>query len=341
MQRHGWLAVLLVLVSAGLCAAQDVRWGRPPVPSSGACFYKETNFRGDYFCVRNGQSYSNLPPGFNDRIYSLRVFGRTPVSVYVDNNFRGAQATTRRNIRDLRNWRTSEGGTWGGRLSSIRVGTGGPGWGGGGQPARACFFSERDFRGQSFCMSAGQSYADLPSGFNDRVQSLQITGDAVVTVYVDNNFRGTQGVARQDYPDLYQWRTDGGTWSRRISSARVASGGSGGAWPGNPGPGPEPGPGDGNWPPPGGGWAANVVPNCQNAIREQLLPQYGGYLTFMGSANTQKAASFVMVSGRANYRDGSGQQGTIDYRCTMHPNGNVAEAKYNVGGNFRPRPQPR
>jgi hypothetical protein len=107
VQEQGWipkaLVVLLVLVSAGLCAAQDVRWGRPPVPSSGACFYKETDFRGDYFCVRNGQSYSNLPPGFNDRIYSLRVFGRTPVSVYVDNNYRGAQATTRRNIRDLRN----------------------------------------------------------------------------------------------------------------------------------------------------------------------------------------------------------------------------------------------
>jgi hypothetical protein len=42
---------------------------RPPMPGgpnwghSGACFYKEINFGGEYFCMKRGESYANLPPG--------------------------------------------------------------------------------------------------------------------------------------------------------------------------------------------------------------------------------------------------------------------------------------
>ena len=109
--------------------------------------------------------------------------------------------------------------------------------------------------------------------------------------------------------------------------------------------------GGGQWPLPGGGGQqppygggpinARVVPNCQNAIRNQLVGQRGGYLNFNGSPSTQPAASFISVQGQGTYRDPSGRTGQINYQCTMHPNGNVAEAKFNPIGNQFPGPQPR
>jgi hypothetical protein len=45
-----------------------------------------------------------------------------------------------------------------------------------------------------------------------------------------------------------------------------------------------------------------------------------------------------MVQGSATYRDGSGKTGDIQYNCTMHPNGNVADSKYSANNAY---PQPR
>lgn len=69
--------------------------------------------------------------------------------------------------------------------------------------------------------------------------------------------------------------------------------------------------------------------NCIKAIRDQLVPRYGGYLTVQGSLSQRQAGAFIVVDGRATYRDGNGRTGDIEFHCTMHPNGNVADAKYN------------
>jgi hypothetical protein len=100
--------------------------------------------------------------------------------------------------------------------------------------------------------------------------------------------------------------------------------------------------GGGPWLPPGGGQInARVVPNCQNSIRNKLVGQRGGNLTFNGYPSTQPAASFLMVQGQGTYRDPSGRIGQISYQCTMHPNGNLAESRFNPVGNQFPGPQPR
>ena len=69
-----------------------------------------------------GQSFAYLPPGFNDRITSIRVI-RAEVAIYNDRDFRGVNAATRRNIGDLRNWRlpTDRRRSWNDRVSSIQV----------------------------------------------------------------------------------------------------------------------------------------------------------------------------------------------------------------------------
>lgn len=103
--------------------------------------------------------------------------------------------------------------------------------------------------------------------------------------------------------------------------------------------------GSGGWGGSGGGsgnWNKNVIPNCQKAIRNKLVPQWGGSLMYRGQPNTNPAGSFIMVQGNATYRDGSGRTGDIQYTCTLHPNGNVADSSYKVlTPNFTPQKQPR
>jgi hypothetical protein len=86
----------------------------------------------------------------------------------------------------------------------------------------------------------------------------------------------------------------------------------------------------------GGGGNPNVVSNCQNAIRNQLVSQYGGDMIFKGTANTQRDRGSVSVQGFATFRDRRGRTGDIQYNCSMQPNGNVSDVKYNPVGNRRP-----
>jgi hypothetical protein len=88
------------------------QWGRGPMTRNGACFFEDSGFRGRYFCVDRGDSYSSLPPGFNDRISSVRVFGRG-VEIFVNDDFRGRSRRINRDAASL--------GDWGDKISSLRV----------------------------------------------------------------------------------------------------------------------------------------------------------------------------------------------------------------------------
>ena len=64
MRSRFVLTVVLLLSAASLpaLAQNDQRqWGRPHPPETGACFYKESYFRGDYFCMKEGEQWSTLP----------------------------------------------------------------------------------------------------------------------------------------------------------------------------------------------------------------------------------------------------------------------------------------
>jgi hypothetical protein len=97
-------------------------WGRGPRPRRGACFYRDVDFSGDYFCMKAGQSYGFLPPGFNDRITSVQTF-RARVVFFNDHDFTGLHAETRRSLSNLKAWRlpTDPRKTWNDRISSIQV----------------------------------------------------------------------------------------------------------------------------------------------------------------------------------------------------------------------------
>lgn len=83
------------------------------------------------------------------------------------------------------------------------------------QDAGACFFSERNFRGSSFCVSVGDSYERMPRGWNDVVRSVQVFGRARVDLCSDNGFYGNCVTVRSD-----QSRLPSGI-DRRVSSVDV------------------------------------------------------------------------------------------------------------------------
>lgn len=160
-----------------------------------------------------------------------------------------------------------------------------------------------------------------------------------------NNFRfkGIDGRGRQTL--VRDPNSNNGTAVVRIEDNRGSMHGYTGdiMWNGASGPSGGSGWGNGGW---GGnnngGWSNNVVPNCQRAIRNQVAQRYNGSVSFNGQPNQNKAGSFVMVDGNARVQAKNNQWGSINYHCTMHPNGNVADSNFNVtNGNLPGAPQPR
>lgn len=127
--RHS--ITLLLLGAATLMGSTEAlaqRWGRPPVPSMGACFYEDIHYRGRYFCYPVGATLRSVPAGTNDEISSIRVFGRVELTVFRDINFRGGSRRFTSNMNNL----VTAG--WNDRISSFRIDrrSSGGGWGGGG-----------------------------------------------------------------------------------------------------------------------------------------------------------------------------------------------------------------
>jgi hypothetical protein len=102
-----------VLAASSAVTAQH--WGSEPTPREGVCFYQDADYRGPYFCASTGESLRSLPSGTNDRISSIRIFGRAEVTVFKDSRFEGRSARFDTGVRNLRN----EG--WNDLISSLQV----------------------------------------------------------------------------------------------------------------------------------------------------------------------------------------------------------------------------
>jgi hypothetical protein len=124
--------VLALLCAAFVVQAQDPwvyrdrpnwdrSWNDRPMPRAGACFFKDPGFRGDHFCVRQGDRLPALPGNFGDNISSVQLFGRTRVMIFNDRNFSGGSQEIRRPVTDLRSERFRGGHTWNDRISSVVV----------------------------------------------------------------------------------------------------------------------------------------------------------------------------------------------------------------------------
>jgi hypothetical protein len=84
--------------------------------------------------------------------------------------------------------------------------------------AGACFYRDAGFRGDYFCLSAGEDLPSIPAGLNDQISSIRTFGDAEVTVYQNRRFTGRS----ERFPaDVRNLRSQG--WNDRLSSLAVRS----------------------------------------------------------------------------------------------------------------------
>ncbi len=82
-------------------------------PANGACFYMDEDYKGESFCLNSGEDIRNVGERYNDKISSIRVFGRARVTVFDDENFGGARREIDRDVRNLGNFND--------RITSIQV----------------------------------------------------------------------------------------------------------------------------------------------------------------------------------------------------------------------------
>lgn len=99
----------------------DASWNKRPMPRAGACFYKDSGFQGDRFCVTRGDKLDSLPGNFGDNISSMQLFGGARAVVFNDRNFRGGSQEFRQSVRDLSRERFRDGHTWNNRISSMII----------------------------------------------------------------------------------------------------------------------------------------------------------------------------------------------------------------------------
>jgi hypothetical protein len=82
----------------------------------------------------------------------------------------------------------------------------------------ACFYRDAGFRGEYFCVRAGEDLPYIPGGLNDEISSIRTFGRAEVTIYRDRRFSGR---AVRFGEDVWNLRNQG--WNDRLSSLRVDS----------------------------------------------------------------------------------------------------------------------
>jgi len=114
MRRISLVACIAAVAASVTLSAQ--RWGRDQIPGSGACFYEDADFKGDYFCVASGGEVAVLSEDTNDKISSIRVLGGVEVTVFSDARFNGNSTRYAGEVRDL----AADG--WDDKISSLRVG---------------------------------------------------------------------------------------------------------------------------------------------------------------------------------------------------------------------------
>jgi len=79
-----------------------------------------------------------------------------------------------------------------------------------------CYYKDPNFNGDYFCIRAGESFASMPSGMNDKISSIRVIGRAEAIVFKDIRFSGRSSRFDRDIRNL---RSEG--WDDLISSIRV------------------------------------------------------------------------------------------------------------------------
>jgi hypothetical protein len=99
----------------------------PPPPARGQqaqnviCVYEHIDYRGAAECFQAGEQVRDLGRrnGWNDRISSVRIFGRATAVFYQDVSFGGREIYVNQDISDLTKLRIERSDTWNDQISSM------------------------------------------------------------------------------------------------------------------------------------------------------------------------------------------------------------------------------
>lgn len=90
----------------------------------------------------------------------------------------------------------------------------------------ACFYTDRNYQGDHFCISDGDRLPALPKHFAHKIGSVQVFGNAQVRLFNDSHYSNGSTVLDHSVADLRDVTFRGGhTWNDRIGSVIVGVGG--------------------------------------------------------------------------------------------------------------------
>jgi len=216
------------------------------------CFYTDNYFQGSEQCYRPGDEVNDIQ---TRNFSSIRLYGNAAVTVYDGSNFRGNAMEITSEVRDLGQVSLQSGGlsglggraTWNDRIDSFRVtssnfyndsarddrtnngrfGTGRNNgrFGNGRNAGSVCVYEGANYTGRMECFDSGVDVSDLgrSSGWNDRISSIRLTGNARALAFVDIGYVGERLVINQDIPDLRSLRLGNSnrSWDNQISSLEI------------------------------------------------------------------------------------------------------------------------
>ena len=90
--------------------------------------------------------------------------------------------------------------------------------------AGACFYKGENFKGDYFCLEAGERWPSLRDGFSDKITSIRVFGGALARVFNNDNFGGVNLFVDHSVNDLRRIPVSDNprkNWSNRISSIAV------------------------------------------------------------------------------------------------------------------------
>jgi hypothetical protein len=206
------LPCALVVATAALGGTASAQFGW----RGGVRLYTGANFRGQSVTVRE-DTPSLVPLGINDRVESIQIPNGEAWEVCVDVDYGNQCQLLEGSVADL----GAMG--WGGRISSLRRVSGGGyasnrRYGGAvgtsGVVGGAVVFADPNFNGQAMTLRGAVPNL-VPSGFNDKISSIQIPDGESWEVCQDVDYGGTCQVVTGSISDLR-----GMGWNDRISSLR-------------------------------------------------------------------------------------------------------------------------
>jgi Peptidase inhibitor family I36 len=200
------VAGAVVLIASSAAFAQ--RWGYGRTPRDGACFYKDADFRGEYFCVDAGRSLNSIGEDMNDEISSVRIFGRAEVTVHKDPHFNGRTNRFTSDVRNLKN------AGWNDTISSIDVrrGAGSDGGGSSGDPDRIVRRAYQDILGREPDQAGLRLYRSrmIDDGWTEKQVRDALRSSPE---YKQNSVKNAQEIVRRAYQSVLKRDPDSGASS--------------------------------------------------------------------------------------------------------------------------------